>query len=57
MSHGATVNFLEHLFNFSPDGGDGTVEVLAIIGLLLVVASISSAVWMSRRSSDPNNRT
>lgn len=50
------MNFLEHLFNFSPDGDDGTVEVLAISGLLLVVASVSSALWMSRRSSDQNKR-
>ena len=35
--------FLERLFEFSPDDGDGTIEVLIVIALLLVVASI----WLS----------
>jgi hypothetical protein len=47
------MDFLERLFNFSPDGGDGTVEVLIVIGLLLVGAS----AWVSWRSSAPDQGT
>ncbi len=42
------MDFLERFFNFSPDGGDSTMEVLIIIALLLVVASISTSIWLSR---------
>src|SRR5690349_10233939 len=37
------MDFLERLFNFSPDGGDGSIKVLLVIGLLLV----GTAIWMS----------
>jgi hypothetical protein len=42
------MDFLERFFGFSPDGGDGSMEVLIIIALLLVVASISTSVWLGR---------
>ena len=42
------MDFLERFFGFSPDGGDGTIEVLIIIALLLVVAAISTSMWLSR---------
>ena len=39
------MDFLERLFGYSPDAGDGTIEVLIIVALLLVAASI----WFSSR--------
>ena len=42
---GAKMDFLERLFGYSPDAGDGTIEVLIIVALLLVAASI----WFSSR--------
>jgi hypothetical protein len=44
------MSFLEQLFGFSPDDGDGTIEVLIVIALLIVVASI----WLSRRRPRPD---
>lgn len=43
------MDFLERFFNFSPDGGDSTMEVLIIVGILLVVASILTSVWLGKR--------
>jgi hypothetical protein len=41
----AKMDFLERLFGYSPDAGDGTIELLIIVALLLVAASI----WFSIR--------
>ena len=45
------LDFLERFFNFAPDGGDGTVEVLTINCPLIVGASILTSIWRSRHSS------
>jgi len=40
------MDFLERLFDFSPDGGDGSIEILLIIAALL----IGTSIWISRRT-------
>ncbi len=40
------MDFLERLFNFSPDGGDGSIEMLLIIAVIL----IGTSIWISRRT-------
>jgi hypothetical protein len=45
------LDFVERFFNYSPDGGDGTVEALTIIALLIVVASILTSICRSRHPS------
>ncbi|MGB6348731.1 MAG: hypothetical protein WBG10_01765 [Pseudolabrys sp.] len=39
------MDFFERYFNFSPDGGDGTIELLVIIAVVLVVAAIATSIW------------
>jgi hypothetical protein len=48
---GRVLDFVERFFNYSPDGGDGTVEALTIIALLIVVASILTSICRSRHPS------
>jgi len=45
------MDFIEQWFNFSPDDGDGAVEVLLIIALVIAVASISRSIWQSKHST------
>jgi hypothetical protein len=45
------MDFIERLFNFSPDGGDGTFEMILIIAPLLVGALI----WMKRYQAQQSN--
>ncbi len=40
------MDFIEQLFGISPDGGDGTLEMLWIVALVAVGAA---AVWYRRR--------
>jgi len=42
------LHFVEDYLGFSPDGGDGSIEVL------LVVMAIVMAVWIALRVGKPN---
>jgi len=43
------MDFIERLFGISPDGGDGSTEVMVIGVLVLIVVAIGYR-WLSRRS-------
>jgi hypothetical protein len=53
------VNFIERWLGVSPDGGDGTLEMLYIgVGVLAIVV-FASRYWIARRlvrGSTPNVR-
>jgi len=43
------MDFIEKWFGISPDGGDGSTE-LVIIGVFVLIAVIVTWRWLSRRS-------
>jgi hypothetical protein len=45
-----TMDFIERIFGFSPDGGDGTFELLLIVTPLL----IGVLIWMRWRRARPS---
>ena len=45
------MDFIERIFGISPDGGDGTTELIWI-AVLVLIAAIATWRWMSRRSVD-----
>jgi hypothetical protein len=45
------MDFIERIFGISPDGGDGTTEMIWI-AVLVLIAAIATWRWMSRRSAD-----
>ena len=44
------MDFIERLFNVSPDGGDGSTELIYLAALMLILVALS---WwqISRRAS------
>ncbi len=42
------MDFIERFFGISPDGGDGTAEVMIVVILVAVVAA-AIAVYLRRR--------
>jgi hypothetical protein len=40
----APMNFIETYFGFSPDNGDGSVEILVIVALAIFVGAIGLSV-------------
>jgi hypothetical protein len=45
------MDFIERMFGISPDGGDGSTELMLLTMLVLIVAAITWR-WLSRRSSE-----
>jgi len=45
------MDFIERLFGFSPDGGNGTFELSIVVSGLLIAALIWTA-WRRSRHSD-----
>jgi hypothetical protein len=43
------MDFFERWFGVSPDGGDGTLELLYIAVAVLIVFSLVSRRWIARR--------
>ena len=48
------MDFIERWFGVSPDGGDGSLEVLWIVGIVIVVAALmfrrQIIDWLSSRN-------
>jgi hypothetical protein len=42
------MDFIEQLFGISPDGGDGSTELM-IIGVFVLIATAVTWRWMSKR--------
>ena len=45
------MDFIERMFGISPDGGDGSTELMLLTVLVLIAASLTWR-WLSRRSSE-----
>ena len=45
------MNFIERMFGISPDGGDGSTELM-IISVLVLLAIMAAWRWWSKRSQD-----
>jgi hypothetical protein len=45
------MNFIERMFGISPDGGDGSTELM-IISVLVLLAIMAVWRWWSKRSQD-----
>jgi hypothetical protein len=43
------MDFMERLFGISPDGGDGSTELM-LIGVFVMIAAAVTWRWLSRRS-------
>jgi hypothetical protein len=43
------MDFIERIFGISPDGGDGTTELIWI-AVLVLIAVLVTWRWLSRRS-------
>ena len=48
------MDFIERIFGVSPDGGDGTLELLYIVAALVVIGAVGWRVVARRRA--PRNR-
>ncbi len=50
------MDFIESWFGVSPDGGDGSLEIMWLAAIVVVVAAITFrrriGAWLSSRSSD-----
>ena len=46
------MDFIERMFGISPDGGDGSTELM-IISVLVLLAIMAAWRWCSKRSQDP----
>jgi len=45
------MDFIERMFGISPDGGDGSTELMLLTVFILIVAAFTWR-WLSRRSSE-----
>jgi uncharacterized membrane protein len=52
------VDFIEKYFGISPDGGDGALEVMFLVLLVLVVVAIGMHLpyWRENQKKDDNKR-
>jgi hypothetical protein len=48
-SEAPRMNFFEHIFRISPDGGNGTVEAACLLLLFTVPVVYAAARWLMRR--------
>src|SRR5204863_8576387 len=53
VERGAAVDFIERLFGISPDGGDGSTELMYLIVLAVIVVAVACrrtlSAFLSRR--------
>jgi hypothetical protein len=49
------MDFIERLFGISPDGGDGSTEVLYLAALIVIVAAVSWLRIAHRKSPKDGN--
>jgi hypothetical protein len=45
------MDFIERMFGISPDGGDGSTELMLLTVFILIAAGFAWR-WLSRRSSE-----
>jgi hypothetical protein len=45
------MDFIERMFGISPDGGDGSTELM-IISVVVLLAIMAAWRWRSKRSQD-----
>jgi hypothetical protein len=45
------MDFIERIFGISPDGGDGSTELMLLTVLVLIAVAVTWR-WLSRRSSE-----
>jgi hypothetical protein len=45
------MDFIERIFGISPDGGDGSTELI-IVSVLVLLALMAAWTWWSKRSQD-----
>jgi len=45
------MDFIERMFGISPDGGDGSTELI-LLTVLVLIAAVLTWRWLSRRSSE-----
>jgi hypothetical protein len=45
------MDFIEKMFGISPDGGDGSTEVMIIVVFVLIAALVTWR-WLSKRSPE-----
>ena len=45
------MDFIERMFGISPDGGDGSKELM-IIAVFVLIAVIATWRWLSKRSPE-----
>ena len=45
------MDFIERMFGISPDGGDGSTELM-LLTVLVLIAAVLTWRWLSRRSSE-----
>jgi hypothetical protein len=45
------MDFIERMFGISPDGGDGSTELMLLTVLVLIAVALTWR-WLSRRSSE-----
>jgi hypothetical protein len=50
------VDFIERLFGFAPDNGDGSIEILWLVVLALLVATITYFRVQKRRARQETNQ-
>jgi hypothetical protein len=45
------MDFIERIFGISPDGGDGSTELMLLTVFILIAAALTWR-WLSRKSSE-----
>ena len=45
------MDFIERMFGISPDGGDGSTELMLLTVLVLIAVAVAWR-WLSRRTSE-----
>jgi hypothetical protein len=43
------MDFIERLFGFSPDGGDGSTELM-IVGVFVLIAIVATWRWLASKN-------
>jgi len=47
------MDFIEKIFGVSPDGGNGTLELLYVLVAVAIVATVTLKIWSKRRGNQP----
>jgi hypothetical protein len=57
MMGGLAMDFIERLFGISPDGGDGSTELMYVVALITVLLALSFGIALKRsRFRPPSNK-